>query len=543
VSLLRRTGSIALLYFLATLVLTYPLSLHPASLALGLDADSNLYLWTLAWDVHAFLSQPLAIFDANIYFPERHTLAYSENLIGSALVAAPVIWLTGNAQLALNVATLLSCALCGLGVYVLARRLGAGLPAAALGGLIYAFAPPRFLRIGQLHLTAVQWLPFALAYLHTYFEYGRRRDLRVAVFFFSWQALASGHGAVFAVMSIAALFVHQFVRGTRVEPGRWLKDLGVAGLVLLIPTLLVTLPYFAVQEEMGLRRTLGDYPPATAVSFLASPTYLHRYIQSFMGLDDAIQTASAFLFPGYLTLALAGAAFVPGAGPNAARWLYLAIAILGVWLAVGPPLGLWPSVYWLPGLNFIRVPSRFTILALLGLSVLAAFGFERAVARAGGRGRLIAAAIAALILVCEFAVVPFGTVERPLELPGVDRWLASQVRPFAIAEVPVPRPEEAGWERRQSEYMLHSMAHWQKTVHGYSGFRPPVHELLFRQLRTFPDETSLEHLRRLGIRYVVVHRPWYSPDQLPLVDQRLEQFQDGLRLEFEDESGRVYSLR
>jgi hypothetical protein len=42
---------------------------------------------------------------------------------------------------------------------------------------------------------------------------------------------------------------------------------------------------------------------------------------------------------------------------------------------MGPPLGIWPLVYWLPGLNFIRVPSRFTILALLGLAVLAAFGF------------------------------------------------------------------------------------------------------------------------------------------------------------------------
>jgi hypothetical protein len=34
---------------------------------------------TLAWDTHAFTT-PLSIFDANIYYPERHTLAYSENL-------------------------------------------------------------------------------------------------------------------------------------------------------------------------------------------------------------------------------------------------------------------------------------------------------------------------------------------------------------------------------------------------------------------------------------------------------------------------------
>jgi hypothetical protein len=91
--------------------------------------------------------------------------------------------------------------------------------------------------------------------------------------------------------------------------------------------------------------------------------------------------------------------------------------------------------------------------------------------------------------------------------------------------------------------MLHSMAHWQKTVHGYSGFRPPRHELLFRQLRSFPDEESLEHLRRLGVRYVVVHEDYYRPGDWPAVEDRLRRFEDGLRLEHEDGSGRVYSLR
>ena len=58
--------------------------------------DAHLYMWTLGWDAYAFLHQPLHIFDANIYHPYANTLAYSENLIGSAFFAAPIIWLTGN---------------------------------------------------------------------------------------------------------------------------------------------------------------------------------------------------------------------------------------------------------------------------------------------------------------------------------------------------------------------------------------------------------------------------------------------------------------
>ena len=79
-------------------------------------------MWTLAWNAHAFVSQPLSIFDANIFHPLRNTLALSENLIGSAVFAAPVLWLTENPVLAVNVVSLLSVHA------VRARRVRAGAP-------------------------------------------------------------------------------------------------------------------------------------------------------------------------------------------------------------------------------------------------------------------------------------------------------------------------------------------------------------------------------------------------------------------------------
>ena len=111
-------------YLALTFLLTYPLGINAASTVVGSDADTDLFIWTLAWNTHAFTAQPLTIFDANIYYPFRHTLAYSENLIGSAFFAAPVLWATGNPILALNVATLASIFLCGLGGFVLGRSLG-----------------------------------------------------------------------------------------------------------------------------------------------------------------------------------------------------------------------------------------------------------------------------------------------------------------------------------------------------------------------------------------------------------------------------------
>ena len=202
-----------ILYVAVTLCLAFPLTIHPASRVLLASPDAKLYMWTLAWDTHALTHQPLSLFDANIYYPERHTLAYSENLIGSAVVAAPVLWLTGNPVLALNLVALLSCVLCGLGTYVLARRVGIGEAGALLAGLIFAFSPPRFFRLSQMHLTTIQWVPFGLAALHAYFDTGRRRDLRLAIGLFTLQALTSGHGAVFLLVCGLALAAYQWSIG------------------------------------------------------------------------------------------------------------------------------------------------------------------------------------------------------------------------------------------------------------------------------------------------------------------------------------------
>jgi hypothetical protein len=92
----RRTCGAALLYAVVTLVLAWPLALHPRSSVMPGDPDTDLFMWTLAWNTHAVANQPLSVFDANIYNPHARTLAFSENLLGSTIFAAPVLWTTGD---------------------------------------------------------------------------------------------------------------------------------------------------------------------------------------------------------------------------------------------------------------------------------------------------------------------------------------------------------------------------------------------------------------------------------------------------------------
>jgi hypothetical protein len=537
----RRASAVAVLFVALTVFLTYPLAFRAGSAVIGADPDTELFIWTLAWDTHAFTTRPLAIFDANIFYPYADTLAYSENLIGSALFAAPVLWITGNPVLALNLVTLLSIVLCGSGAFVLARRVGAGYPAAIVAGVVFAFAPSRFFRISQLHLTAVQWIPFTLASLHAYFDTGRARDLRLAALFFSLQALTSGHGAVFLIVATLAFLVYQLAIGDNLDLARRARDLGWIGILALLPAGLVVVPYRDVQAEMGLRRGLENWAPA-AQSFLASPTHVQTWLISLVPGWQITERASAILFPGFLPVMLACLAFLKrpsktSMGRDPAIF-YALLTLIALLLVSGPPFGIWPLVYWLPGMNFIRVPSRFMILATLGIAVLAGLGFDRAATSFSRRRQGLVAVIAISLLVIEFTAIPFGLDPYRLEHPAADRWLAGQPKPFSVAEVPVVLNE-----RYQTAYMLHSTAHWQRTVHGYSGMRPPLHDRLYRELTRFPDKDSLESLAELHVTYVVVHIGEYAPGEWPAVEERLRQYDASLKLEYQDRAARVYSLR
>ncbi|MFN7978476.1 MAG: hypothetical protein U0P30_10085 [Vicinamibacterales bacterium] len=541
---------VVLAFAVLTVVMAAPWSLHPASRVVTDNPDTHLFLWTVGWNTHALLAQPLHIFDANIFAPMPNTLAYSENAIGSLPFAAPVIWATGDLVLALNVVLLSACALCGVGAYVLGRRLGMAAPAAFVCGVVFAFAPTRFYRMSQLHQNTVQWIPFTLAFLHTYLEGGRARDLRIALALFTLQALTSGHGAVFLVVAIAVLATYHLLRGTPVALIRRLRDVGVTGALLLVPAALLLLPYRRARADVGLDRTFDAWNIAPE-SFIASPTHVHQWLLSLVTDRPVNDLANAFLFPGYLAVILAIVALWPAnlrraddAETTRRRhaWGYALLAFVSVLFFVGGPLAIWPWVRAWPGFSFIRVSSRFITLTTLALAVLAGFGTERLLRGRSPRVALGATTTLILLLLGEYSTHPFTGNPFTMPRPAIVAWLAAQPGDKRVAEVPVPRAANAGaYERFETAAMLHSTVGWWPTIHGYSGTRPERHDQVYRAMNTFPDAASLDALRSLGVTHVIAHRPLYPPERWSELQARAHEA-TGLRLVHEEADGAVFSL-
>jgi hypothetical protein len=220
------------------------------------------------------------------------------------------------------------------------------------------------------------------------------------------------------------------------------------------------------------------------------------------------------------------------------------MGIVSFWLALGPDYGLYALAYKLPASNFVRVPSRYITLTLLTLALFAAIAFDFLGRSLSVRARRVAASAGVIWLTIEFAVVPLGTAPYERSLPEADRWLGSRPSPFVVAEVPVVDPrDEARANSRQSVYMMHSTAHWQKTVHGYSGFEPPGHTALYRELLAFPDDVSLQSLRRFGVTYIVVHESYYSPGEWTRVREALGRYSSELVLLYNDQQARIYAFK
>jgi hypothetical protein len=542
--MIRRTWWVAAAYAALTLILTWPLVIRGWDHQLGGGADPWLFIWTIGWNVHAFTHAPWAIFDANIFYPHPNTLAYSDHLIGPALIAAPAVWITGNAVLGTNVAAGVSVFLCALGGYFLGRRLGFSRPAAFLCGLIFAFTPPRFGRIYQLHQTTIYFVPFALGFLYTYLRDGRARDLRWAAAMLSLQALTSGHGTALLLLGAVITIAHHLLTGGRVEWRKRVRDTGLTGLLLLLPTVLLFIPYWRARQQAGLVRALDDVG-VTGSSWLATTSRVDAWLVSQLPAWPWLQAEpDVALFPGISVLLLA-AAGVAAERRSRIVWLFLPVLLVTIWLTIGPPFGLWQFVYQVPGLSFIRVPSRFMLLGMLALAALAALGFERLAARLPRRELMAVTMTVTALLVIEFASLPLDLRLHHIKPYAIDRWLDTLPKPFSLVELPVPQSSlKPLVVRRHAEYMLHSMAHYQPIVQGYSGIEPPGFEALERTLMRFPNTNSLDALAAMNVTYAVVHMDYFPPELIEYAEAGLDRFEaDGrLRLVHTEGAGRVYAI-
>ncbi len=495
---------------------TFPLILHLTTHLPNDLGDPVLNAWILWWDATAIRHGFTHVWDAPSYFPYLHTLAYSDHLLGLALFTAPIQWVTTNPVLVYNIALIASYANAGGGMYVLARLLTGRRDAAVLSALIYAFTAFRVAHFAHLQWLMTGWLPLSLWALHRYFSTGAGRFLLASGGAYVLQCLTANYFAYFGLLPLTAVGIAEAWR-------RRPQLVRTAGHVLAVAALaaLTLAPiarvYYLVRQENDFRRTTTEIESLSA----GLDDYVRGHNQIWLWRRARPGTGEHELFPGAVALALAGVTLFTRRGratPHAG--VYCTVAVIAFALSLGPHPAAWghrstiPGPYQLlldvvPGLDGLRAVSRLGIVVVLALSVLAAQGAARVFDRIGPRRNLAVVLLGGLVLAESWAVPVRTALFDPLHDAG-DRSAYEFLRHStkgAVLELPIAYSDEA----RQMTYQYLTLVHGHRTVNGHSSYDPPLLRLLvgadhapFTELDRLGS--TVELIRTLGVRYMVVHR-------------------------------------
>ena len=490
----RRSSWLALALFAGLAVLhTWPLATAPASLSRNNNDDTILNEWTIAWVAHQAVADPAHLFDANIFYPDRRALAYSEHLIVPAAMGAPLLWAGASPVLVYNLLLLAGFTLTGWATWYVVSRWTRDGAAGILSGVLVAFNAHTLTRLPHLQAQHAEFLPLALLSFDALLTTPRlSHAVRLAIWF-ALQALVSFYLLVFTATALVVGFLVRPEDWWGPRARRVLPLLAVAGALAAV----IVLPSLWPYKQLGLVRSLHEVALYSARwrDYLATPARVHYSLWS------ARWFGGTALFPGFIALAFTAIAIGRGdAFSDRRARMALAFGVAGMALSFGPAMPGYVALYtWVPPLAGIRSAARFGYLAIVATALLAGFGLAAMRARWRAARWMPIATIAVIALAnLESLAAPVGYVAPELISP-----LHNHLPPNAIVvEFPFYPPDRVF---HNAQYQLESTRHWRPMLNGYSGVTPASYVDHYRELRGFPDARAIDALRAAGVTHVFVH--------------------------------------
>lgn len=512
---------------------TWPLARDLSNQSRLDNGDTALNTWIVAWVAHQLPRDPAGVFDAPIFHPERRTLAYSEHLLAQGAMAWPLRAAGLSPTATYNLLVLAGFALSAWAMWRLVAAWTGDEAAGAVAGCAFAFNAHLLTRFAHLQALHGEFVPVVLLAVDRLATAPRARHALLLTLGLALVGLTSVYLLVFTAAAAAVGLLARWPewRRHRTSTAGWAATGALLAALALAPVLW---PYWQVNRELGLERTLADAAQYSATwrDYLATGGRLHHALWShrFLPGNDA-------LFPGLTVLALAAAACVDRGRHRARVRMLVGIALTGVVLSLGPALPLYEWLFdLLPPLRATRVASRWGVLWLTALAALAGFGAAALRTRLRPpAARALALALPALVTI-EAARTPMSFTPTP-PVPAVYTYLASVPR-AVVLEFPL---FPGAHFNLNAPYLLAQTAHFHPIVAGYSGFASPAFTRRVTTLSGFPGDEARALIRQLGITHVVLHvAPLAAQFGQPAIDA-LDAV-PWLRREFGDGEARVFRV-
>jgi hypothetical protein len=508
----RELAIVAVLAVAAAVASTWPLAAHLQDRAHD-GFDPLFQAWQIDWVQH-WLTDGGSLLNANIYHPAKSSLTFSDPAFSLALLLLPLRWAGLTPIGVLNVALLLAYAADAVAAYILGRYVIGSRAASAVVAAAFAFGTYNSF-LGQ-HMNVMFRPGVPLAALGTWILAERARSNRAVAApmllvagCIAFQIMTSLYTAVMTLLAVGFVALARLPALRR----RGLLTVGAAVLIGVVAVAPVLFVYVARAGEGGNEWTLRELD-AGGADFLTVDPSLSLWGNVRASPRDIFGQPT---FPG-AALLLLGIAGVTAYTRRRAVVLTAGVLVVGAAvLALGTSNRGWRAfmpyrlVYdFVPFASSLRATGRFWLVGLLGLGILAGLGVDRiasALANWRGWSRSTVAAVVALVAIAAVAAEghrPWSPL-KPVPAAAVDDALHRRRDEAAVIYLPVPEQKEGSITLLgDAKNVYASTRHHRSTVNGYGGFSPKSYSEMLRIMATFPDRASLEYLRSIGVRYVVV---------------------------------------
>lgn len=574
---------VILAYTFLTVIMTWPIAANLTTQVPG-GGDAWQHIWNLWWAKKSLLELHTNPYHTDLlYWPDGVNLYFHTLVLSAGVISLPLQLIGFNLISTYNIILLMTFVLAGWGAFLLCRYLTGNTGAAFVGGIVYAFAPYHAAHLfGHMNLASLQWIPFYVLFLLKAIddvrkpgEQGKVSPFRipasafVAGAFLALNAYTEWTYAIFLVLLTGLIFLWKIVlpseRRESAEKGMSVPGMVLRFAVVGVVFLILSAPiFFPTLEEA--RKGYAQQPPEETLFYSADlinaflPSEMHPIwgkeiaakVQSIPPYLPLKNTSERVLFVGYSVLLFAlWAVWRLRRDRRVVFWSL--IAVLMWLLSLGPVLQVlgkrtftafgvevplpYLILYKLPLFSIMRTPARLTVMVMLALAIIVAFGVAALLQSQAKKAastnpqsairnpKYALAVLLPLLILFEFVPV------YPMVPPGwnvpIYQKIAAEPGNFALLEIPI---------RPMGDYMAYQTIHGKPIIGGYLSRQPPyplldenaaVHYVLDATPVDDPVAAQIgggkgvQMLRDLGVKYVIIRWWTFTPEQKTVMEAKL----------------------
>lgn len=519
--------------------------------------DSMFNAWTLARDQNCILGNNCPNYlDANIFYPNKDSMLYSETQLSAGLLTLPLRIFTDNPIVFSNVWTILSMLFAGYFMYLLAKRLsGNNETISVISALIFAFAPTKIYELTHLQNLSIFYLPLIFLAIIRFMDTKKRRYLVLFLVATTLLFYASWYQMVFVAMAICLFLITSFL--TKYIRGKDFASLFLVFMLAFTLTLPLAKDYisfskrnnasFSTANQIEFSNSIKDFfipyrdtlagsiyhnlfPSKRTTPYNGDNTPYVGITLVLVGLiviitsiflkrkkkKEEIIIKNHKLILGFIVIGIAGLIFSLGPvikfGSNFSYTVQeLSLMIPAPWLI---------AIKILPQLNFIRAIGRMSIIFLFALCCL--LSFAPILLKKININQIYKVIFSCIILVglivelCPTSLYTISTNEHSYhkDIPKIYNYIKeSQTINNIIILRSEPNYKTADGYSVEVKFedVLWAGYHNKNIFNGLSGYTPPLYNEQYNDFVDF-HEDDIPKLKTLGIQYIIVDSTMTNED-------------------------------